>query len=207
MVIDLRKCIGCGSCVSGCKENNRVPKNFWKKVHDCGVSQEPERQRMFLHLSCMHCSAPPCLSVCPTGATRRRTDGIIDIDYEICAGCGACIVACPYGARSIYRKEHDFELNAMSMDFAEGETSDREGVCTKCNFCLPRIRAGLNMGLEPGVDAEASPVCMNSCNSGVISFGDLEDPESVVSQLISKNRIARLQEELDTDPGIYFIRW
>jgi phenylacetyl-CoA:acceptor oxidoreductase 27-kDa subunit len=206
MVIDLQKCIGCGSCVVGCKEKNMVPKNSWKKVYDCGVTPAPERHRLFLHLSCMHCDDPPCLSVCPSGATYRRGDGIIGIDYTRCAGCGYCIVACPYQARKIYPGEHDFEINDKAGDYGKLSVPDRSGVCTKCDFCMQRIDAGLSMGLNPGIDSEASPVCMLSCSAGVISFGDLDDPGAAVSKLLKENRTSRLQEELNTGPAIFFIK-
>lgn len=206
MVIDLRKCIGCKSCVVGCKEANEVPQNSWKKVIDCGVSGHPERHRTFLHLSCMQCEDPPCLSVCPTKATYRRPDGIIAIDYKRCAGCGYCIVACPFRARYIYEKEHDFEVNGMGSTGGNGNSGrERDGVCTKCNFCMERIDAGLSRGRKPGTDPDASPVCMISCSAGAISFGDIENPDDPVSGLISGNRTSRLQEELGTGPAVFYI--
>jgi phenylacetyl-CoA:acceptor oxidoreductase subunit 1 len=203
MVIDLRKCIGCRSCVMCCKAAH---KNTWKRVNDCGITDYPERRRQFLHLSCMHCGVPACLSVCPTGATYQRPDGIVDINYERCAGCGYCIVACPYQARTIYDEEHDFEVNEMSrrlgVSYAE---TDLGGVCTKCNFCRDRIDAGLALGLRPGVDPEASPVCMNSCSAHAICFGDMDDEGDPVSVLVKGNKTSRLQQELGTEPSVYFI--
>ena len=206
MVIDLRKCIGCSSCAVACKEVHKLPRNAWRRVHDCGVSEYPERQRMFLHMSCMHCSEPPCRSVCPTRATYKRDDGIIAIDYERCVGCSYCIVACPYRARSIFTREIDFETRDWNMDEMTEQRSDRTGVCTKCTFCMSRIDEGLKRGLQPGIDAEASPVCVITCSAGALHFGDLDDPGSSVSRLIRDNAVARLQEELGTDPSVYFIR-
>ncbi len=203
MVIDLRKCIGCKACVNACKAANHIA---WRKVYDCGITGYPERHRKFLHLSCMHCSDPLCLSVCPTGATSKRDDGIVDIDRSLCAGCGCCIVACPYHARTIYSEEHDFEVNELSrksgVRFAG---TDLGGVCTKCDFCKGRIDAGTKRGLRPGIDTEASPLCMISCSAGVISFGDLDDPGSRVSELIRGCRTSRLQEEFGAGPSIFFI--
>lgn len=203
MVIDLRKCIGCKACVNGCAAAHQ---NTWKKVNDCGITGYPERHRTFLHLSCMHCSNPPCLTACPTSATYRRPDGIVDIDYRRCVGCGYCIVACPFRARMIYTKEHDFEVNDLSRKLRiRYAGTELGGVCTKCNFCRDRIDAGIGRGLKPGVDADASPVCMISCSAGAIAFGDLEDPDAKVARLIAENKTARLEEELETGPSIYFI--
>ena len=205
MVIDLRKCIGCNSCAVACKEVNKVPRNTWRRVHDCGISEYPERQRMFLHTSCMHCSEPPCLSVCPTKATYKRSDGIIDIDYDRCVGCGYCIVACPYRARTIFTREFDFETRDWNMNELSEKSDDRTGVCTKCTFCLDRIDSGMKQGLLPGIDAGASPVCVVTCSAGALHFGDLDDPDSRVSHLIRDNRTSRLHEELGTGPSVYYI--
>jgi phenylacetyl-CoA:acceptor oxidoreductase subunit 1 len=82
---------------------------------------------------------------------------------------------------------------------------DHIGVATKCNFCLPRVDAGLAQGLQPGLDPEATPACVISCSANALHFGDLDDPDSEVSQLIRENKTARLQEELGTDPAVYYI--
>jgi phenylacetyl-CoA:acceptor oxidoreductase subunit 1 len=207
MVIDLRKCFGCRACTVVCKEINNVPLDHWRQVVDGGVSAYPDRQRMSLPMSCMHCSDPPCLEVCPTTATYRRNDGIVDVNYDLCVGCGYCVVACPYLARSIIH--HDgFHLDA---DYGSRHSNtvaaqvDRVGVCSKCNFCLPRVDTGLARGLQPGVDPEASPACVISCSANALHFGDLDDPDSLVSQLIRESKTARLQEELKTEPAVYYI--
>lgn len=207
MVMDLRKCIGCKACTIVCKQTNKVPRDRWRRVVDCGISEAPERQRTFLPMSCMHCSEPPCLEVCPTTATYRRPDGIVDVHYELCVGCGYCIVACPYMARTlIFRNETGFEVETMSQEPDMDTTNlDHIGVSTKCNFCRPRVDAGLAQGLQPGLDPDASPVCVISCSANALYFGDLDDPDSEVSQLMRQNKTARLQEELNTDPAVYYI--
>jgi len=153
----------------------------------------------------MHCGKPPCLEVCPTGATYRRPDGIVDIDYKLCLGCGSCVVACPYQARSIILEDEiHSEVGANPQDVTVAD-NDRIGVCTKCDFCLPRLDAGLSQGLRPGVDPEATPMCVRFCIADALHFGDLDNPDSVVSRLIRENKTARLQEELKTDASIYYI--
>jgi phenylacetyl-CoA:acceptor oxidoreductase subunit 1 len=196
MVIDLRKCIGCRACAIACKQTNEVPLDCWRRVVDCGISEPPERQRTFLPMSCMHCNEPPCLEVCPSGATYRRPDGIVDIQHELCVGCGYCIVACPYQARAVIV---DPEPDATSP------VLDHIGAATKCNFCLPRVDDGLAQGLRPGLDAEATPACVVACSANALHFGDLDDPDSEVSWLIRENGTARLQEELGTDPSVYYV--
>lgn len=200
MVIDLRKCIGCETCRTACAHVNRVPPNArWRRMAECGFIDSASGKRMFLTMGCMHCAKAPCVESCPTGATRRRPDGIIEIEYDLCMGCGACVVACPYHARGIAHEDLVFRGNGT----AEGE--DRIGVCTKCNFCLPLIDRALAKGLRPGVEPEATPVCVEHCIADALHFGDLDDPESEVSKMIRENGTARLLEELGTEPAVYYI--
>jgi phenylacetyl-CoA:acceptor oxidoreductase subunit 1 len=209
MVVDLRNCFGCKSCAVACSEANGVPPGSWRQVLDNGVDEAPSRQRMCLPISCNHCGEPPCLDVCPTGATYRRSDGVVDIDPERCLGCGYCVAACPYRARIILDRNSNPE-NITSEDGNKGRASSETGVCTKCNFCLSRIERGLERGLTPGVDAEATPTCVFTCSARALHFGDLEDPESDVSRLLRENRTVRLQESLGTDAAVYYIappRW
>jgi phenylacetyl-CoA:acceptor oxidoreductase subunit 1 len=207
MVIDLRKCVGCGICAVACSRTNKVEANFWRRVVDCGVGEPPERERLCLPLSCMHCSKPPCLDVCPTKATFQRADGVVDIDSERCVGCGYCIVACPYMARSIiFHSDYDFE-DPPQPEVRESADDNRNkiGVCTKCNFCSPKVNAGLEKGLTPGVDADATPACVLACTGKALHFGDLNDPESPVGRLIRENDATQLQKELGTEPSVYYI--
>lgn len=205
MVIDLRKCIGCKACATVCKQTNQVPPESWRRIVDGGVSASPARQRTFVPMSCMHCSEPPCLDVCPTGATYRRPDGIVASNYDLCVGCGYCVVACPYLSRTIIFR-HEFVLDAEApLELATTTSPDRIGVATKCDFCTPRVDAGLAQGLQPGLDPEATPACVLSCTTEALHFGDLDDPESVVSQLIRENKTVRIHEEMGTNPSVYYI--
>lgn len=205
MVIDLRKCVACGACSVVCSATNRVPTNLWRRIVDCGLGKAPQRERLCVPMSCMHCARPYCLEVCPTGATYSRGDGVVDVNSDKCIGCGYCILACPYRARvMVVHPAEDFdrclEEGADSNAFAE-----RVGVASKCNFCLPRIDAGLKKGLRPGDDREATPMCVISCTAQALYFGDLDDHHSNVSRLIRENRSVRLREDLGADPSMYYI--
>jgi phenylacetyl-CoA:acceptor oxidoreductase subunit 1 len=156
-------------------------------------------------MGCMHCQEPPCLDVCPSGATYRRPDGIIDINHELCVGCGACIVACPYKARTITFEDKILPLEGNKEKNTSGKKVDKIGVCSKCDFCLARLDKGLELGLKPGQDPEATPMCVRFCVAEALVFGDLDDPESEVSRLIRENKMSRLNEELQTDPSVYYI--
>ena len=206
MVMDLRKCIGCKTCSAVCKEMNKVPTaRSWRRVIECNVGQFMREKRIFLPMNCMQCDNPPCVDVCPTSATYQRPDGIVDINYDLCVGCGSCVVACPYSARDISKRDRIVvEENNQSENFVIKD-QDRIGICTKCNFCISRIESAITNGYRPGVDFQATPYCVHFCTGNALFFGDLEDHESNVSQLIKENNTLRLHEELGTEPSIYYI--
>ena len=205
MVIDLRKCIGCGICNEVCEKINNVPPGTtWRRLVQREIDGGQNGERIFLPMSCMHCVKPSCLEVCPTRATYRRADGIVDINYNLCVGCGSCVLACPYRARSIPIQDGPSETVVTEQDITV-ESPDRIGICTKCNFCLPRLEAGLSQDLRPGVDPEATPQCVRFCIADALHFGDLDDSDSAVSELIRMHTTVRLQEELGTEASVYYI--
>jgi phenylacetyl-CoA:acceptor oxidoreductase subunit 1 len=171
-------------------------------VVDLEVGEYPEVKRAFVPVGCMHCDDPPCLHVCPSTATRKRPDGIVTVDYDLCIGCAYCAVACPYQARyKVDRREFAFE-KAMPN---EPQDDKRIGVATKCTFCVERIDAGLAKGLKPGVDPEATPACVNSCIAKALHFGDADDPQSNISELLAENRFFRMHEALGTGPNFFYL--
>jgi phenylacetyl-CoA:acceptor oxidoreductase subunit 1 len=153
----------------------------------------------------MHCSEPPCVDVCPSGATYQRKDGIVEIKNDLCIGCGYCVVACPYYARTISFEDKILSESRKGLQNPAVINSDRIGICTKCNFCLQRVEDGLAKGLTPGKDTDAGPLCVNYCIAEALFFGDLDDPDSKVSQLVRENKTICLQEELGTKPSVYYI--
>jgi phenylacetyl-CoA:acceptor oxidoreductase subunit 1 len=203
MVADLRRCVGCQTCTAACKQANATPPGVqWRRVVDLEVGEYPHVKRAFVPVGCMHCEDPPCMHVCPSTATRKRADGIVTVDYDLCIGCAYCAVACPYQARyKVDRQEFAFE-SAMPT---EPRDEKRIGVATKCTFCVERIDAGLAKGLKPGVDPEATPACVNSCIASALHFGDAQDPQSNVSQLLAENQSFRMHEELGTGPGFHYL--
>ena len=183
MVADLERCVGCQTCTAACRHANATsPAVQWRKVLDIEAGAFPNVKRTFVPVGCQHCADPPCMHVCPTTATRQRADGIVTIDYDICIGCAYCDVACPYQARFKITKE-DFAYGAGAMqNEIEREDPARLGVAQKCTFCSDRIDFGIENGLTPGSDPRATPACVNSCIADALHFGDVEDPDSNVSQ-------------------------
>jgi phenylacetyl-CoA:acceptor oxidoreductase subunit 1 len=205
MVADLRRCVGCQTCTAACRHANATPPGVqWRRVLDIEQGEYPEVTRAFVPVGCQHCDDPPCMEVCPTTATKKRADGIVTIDYDICIGCAYCAVACPYQAR-FKTLRPGFAYGAEMENEAKRRDDSRLGVATKCTFCVDRIDAGLAQGKTPGVDPDATPACVNSCIAQALSFGDLDDPQSSVSQLLAHNASFRMHEELGTGPGFYYL--
>lgn len=206
MVIDLRRCVGCQTCTAACKSANATPAGVqWRRVLDLESGEFPDVRRSFVPVACMHCANPPCEEVCPTTATKKRADGLVTIDYDICIGCANCIMACPYDARSIvHEPRYAYGDQPMASEAARAE-SQRIGVATKCTFCKDRIDLAEQTGQVPGRDPEVTPACVNSCISGAMQFGDLCDRESNVSRLLADNEHFRMHEELGTAPSVYYL--
>jgi phenylacetyl-CoA:acceptor oxidoreductase subunit 1 len=203
MVIDQARCTGCGYCTNACRAHNDIPEEIsWNRVISAGTIGD---QEVFLARPCMHCEHAPCVEVCPVGASYRRGDGIVMMDYDKCIGCRYCEVACPYGARAFNWKEHT-EPNSAVPIWGEPEVPRRpRGVVEKCSFCANRIDRGLAEGLKPGVDEAATPACVNICPVGARKFGDLNDPASEVSVLLANHSSYRLREDLGTAPHVYYL--
>ena len=206
MVIDLKKCVGCQTCTIACKQEHGLPaETFWRFVADCEVGEYPNVRRLFLPMQCMHCANPPCVPVCPTGASRQRGDGIVWVDYRECVGCGYCALACPYRARHLIHEAQWYFPGGPTPAEAAGDQPERRGVMTKCTFCLHRVDGGLSEGFRPGVDAAATPMCAVACIANAIHFGDLDDAGSRVARLVKERRAVQLLPECGTEPSVYYL--
>lgn len=211
MLIDLKRCIACQACVLACKAENFIPPSIrWCKIVDYETGSYPRTRRELLPMLCMHCNDAPCVEVCPTGATIKREDGIVWVDYDKCMGCKYCVVACPYNSRDYYEDRVSYfplgftpyeEFNPELI----GVQTQQVGTAQKCNFCKHRIDAGLRKGLRPGIDWDATPACVNACPSRARVFGDLDDPHSEISLLIKSGRAFRLLPEQGTEPAVYYL--
>lgn len=197
MVIDLRRCMGCKACMQACAMENLVPIDYtspgageqmlmWVRgeieYYNIRVLEMLfEGKLQNIPLPCMHCDKPPCVEICPTGASYKRPDGIVIVDSERCIGCKSCIAVCPYGARYVRKV---------------GVTGSPAGVVDKCKLCFHLLDRG------------ELPACVRACPTKAITFGDIDDPRSDVRRLLASvdpTKVKVLKKELGTKPKVYYI--
>jgi Fe-S-cluster-containing dehydrogenase component len=199
-LVDTTRCIGCGMCVKGCKEENLVPDGYvrtWVERYEIGEEGEGEvdspdgalygfqenvghmkvAKSFFVPKICNHCEKPPCVQVCPVGATYRTRDGVVLVDSNYCVGCGYCVQACPYGARFI---THDRGLSIV-------------GIAQKCTLCYHRLVKG------------RTTACVEACPVGARQLADMHDTFDPVRKRILTERVGVLQPELLTEPQCFYI--
>ena len=195
MVIDLKRCIGCYGCQIACKAEHATPPGvLYAKVVKREIGKYPNARRISLPLLCMHCAHPPCVEVCPTGASIQRADGIVEVDSAKCVGCRYCMMACPYGARYFHAEEREYFPGLGLTPYEQcGYKNHPTGVVEKCNFCRERLGNG------------TLPACVSNCPAKARIFGDLDDPSSEVSRLIRDRAGFQLNPELGTDPSVYYL--
>jgi phenylacetyl-CoA:acceptor oxidoreductase subunit 1 len=205
MVVDINRCVGCQTCTIACKHANDTPPGVqWRRVLDVENGTFPNVQREFLVVGCQHCANPPCVPVCPSGATRQRTDGLVTMNYDTCIGCGYCAVACPYQARTIVHDQSWYFGVETPQERAVAH-DDRLGVAQKCTFCIERVDEGVTLGRMPGADLDYTPACAASCVAEAIRFGDFNDPQSNVSRLVAEHPSFQMHAELGTDPQVRYL--
>lgn len=212
MIIDLKRCVGCFACQISCKEEHFLPPAVtWNRVLISERGKYPTVQKLMYPVLCNHCKEAKCVKVCPTGATTRRDDGLVLVDYDKCVGCRYCLIACPYQQRTYHdnNKAGYFPGQGLTPWEEMGRKLQpyQTGVVLKCTFCVERIDEGVNEGLTPGVDREATPACVIACPAKARHFGDLDDPGGEVSQLIKEKKGVQLHSEFGTDPSVYYLNY
>ncbi len=210
MVIDLKRCVGCYACMVSCKQDHFLPPDiFWCRLVIGETGKYPAVTKQMYPVLCNHCEEAACVKACPSGATSKREDGLVSINYDECVGCRYCLIACPYQQRTYYadgKKEYFPGQGLTELELIGQELYPLQpGTVVKCNFCMERIDQGLAKGLRPGADREATPVCVNACPTKARTFGDLNDPDSEISTLIKQRKGLQLHPEYGTDPSVYYI--
>lgn len=195
-LVDTTRCIGCGSCVRACRDENGVREGYYRtwveryefdREGEAHVDSprgaiasfqedllEPDElnKGFFVPKLCNHCRSSACTQVCPVGATFESPDGVVLIDKERCVGCGYCVQACPYGCR--YIDEH-------------------AGTADKCTLCYHRLHLGM------------TTACAEACPREARIAGDLNAPTSRLRQVLRERRYGLLKPDLGTRPKCYYV--
>ena len=192
LLIDVGRCAeGCEACVSACAEENGLrgrgrPETDAQWIRKVELRDPETGATRSLPVMCQHCAEPPCVDVCPTGASFKRADGIVLVDKHTCIGCRYCMLACPYKARSFIHEA----LSDQKPYAPRGK-----GTVESCTFCVHRIDAG------------REPACVEACadaGGGAMLFGDLYDPDSEISRRVAAHTSSQIRADLGLDPGVRY---
>ena len=218
MVIDLDRCNGCQACEVACRQENNIAVGgpdaarksrtiSWMTVRQELHGEWPDLEARFLPTPCMHCERPPCVRVCPTGATMLDDEGLVGQIYPRCIGCRYCANACPYTVKFFNWKKPTYPESALPMLNPDVSTRPA-GVVEKCTFChhrLQKAREQARAENRPLREEDYVPACAESCPTAAIVFGDLDAPDHLVHRQARDPRAFRLLEELGTEPKVYYL--
>ncbi len=224
MAIDLNACNGCNACVAACYAENNVPvlgadrmvrgrTMAWLRIERFVEPQPaadgPARvDSRFLPMLCQHCDHAPCESVCPVYATYHSEEGLNAQIYNRCVGTRYCSNNCPYKVRRFNWWEPEFP-EPMNLQLNPDVTVRSAGVMEKCTFCVQRIQEGKDRARDEEravQDGDVTPACAQTCPAQAIVFGDLNDPQSRVSQLSAANRGYHALGVLNTRPAVTYLK-
>ncbi len=192
MLVDTDRCASdCNACVTACADEHGIedtghPKTDSKWIHKVDLVEKQSGRKVSLPLMCQHCDDPPCVDVCPTGASFKRADGIVLVDKHTCIGCRYCMMACPFDARSFVHED----LSGQRSYAPRGK-----GTVESCTFCVHRV------------DRDRTPACAEACAEAghhALLFGDLNDTNSELVQALHSGESRELRSDLNLKTGVRY---
>jgi len=226
MTIDQDICTGCQACVAACAMENNLAyvgeedagygrTMHWIRIERFWEGEFPEVKSSFQPMLCQQCGHAPCEPVCPVFATPHSTAEQLNLQvYNRCVGTRYCGNNCPYQVRSFNWLDYQDsrvkpEITILSNQFNPDVTVRRRGVMEKCTFCIQRIHKAQDKAKSEGrevEDGEFTTACAQACPASAITFGRVDHPESLVSQLAQQDRGFKHLEDLNTLPRVTYLK-
>jgi Fe-S-cluster-containing dehydrogenase component/anaerobic selenocysteine-containing dehydrogenase len=220
MSIDLTSCIGCNACMIACQMENNIPTvgkrevlngrdMSWIRIDRHYKEEDGELRTHFQPVACVHCENAPCEYVCPVQATVHDHEGLNLMVYNRCVGTRYCSANCPYGVRRFNYFGYATDAPLVAQEWRNPDVSVRpEGVMEKCTYCVQRIkeaRIATSKERRPLIDGEVVVACQGACPTQAISFGDINDSDSVVARDKRQPHDYSLLGELNTKPRTTYL--
>ncbi len=219
MSVDLNSCNGCSACMVACQSENNIPvvgkkhvlngrEMHWIRIDRYYAGDEKNPRVVHQPVMCQHCENAPCETVCPVLATVHSSEGMNDMVYNRCVGTRYCANNCPYKVRRFNWFNYSQVKFPEKLKLNPEVTVRSRGVMEKCTFCVQKVKeAKSKASLQKRKlrTNEVKTACQTACPAQAISFGDLNNPESLVVQNFNEPRTYSLLEELNVGPAVKYM--